>query len=280
MSIEITDESLSGFPSGALCKHQRHIPMGTPHNLRTLAGISTQDGRDIAAGKLYRSDSVAQLSGESEKRLSALQLKVVTDFRSSLEQKNTPHQWSENNIDIIHRPIPVMGDNGRVELMRVLQSVDSAEDVAHWLRELYRSMVIDFSHVYAEWLHSLLNDDSYPQLYHCTAGKDRTGVATALLLKLLGVADVLIMDDFLLSNELSAEYIEARTTGKVAFSWMPEGVNPDFLRPLLSVQKEFLEATFSHINEECGSFAQYAKQCLGMTSKEISQLRKNLLVPG
>ena len=79
---------------------------------------------------------------------------------------------------------------------------------------------------------------------------------------------------------LSAEYIEARTTGKVAFSWMPEGVNPDFLRPLLSVQKEFLQATFSHINEECGSFAQYAKQCLGMTSKEISQLRKNLLVLG
>ena len=279
MSIEITDKSLNCFPSGSLSKHQRHIPMGTPHNLRTLAGIRTQEGKAIAAGKLYRSDSVAQLSSESKKRLDTLQLKVVTDFRSSLEQKNTPHQWPVDDIDIIHRPIPVMGDNGRAEMMRVLQNVDSAEEVVRWLGELYRSMVIDFSHVYAEWLHSLLSDDSYPQLYHCTAGKDRTGVATALLLKLLGVADVLIMDDFLLSNELSAEYIEARTTGKVTFSWMPEGVNPDFLRPLLSVQKEFLQATFSHINEECGSFAQYARQCLDMTSKEVSQLRKNLLVP-
>ena len=279
MSIEITDESLSRFPLEPVSKHRRHIPLGAPHNLRTLAGISSSDGSVIAAGKLYRSDSIAQLSAKSQKRLNELGLKVVTDFRSRPEQQSTPHQWPFGTIEIIHRPIPVMGDNGRAELVRVLQTVDSAEEVAQWLSSLYCRMVIDFSDVYAQWLHSLLDRDSYPQLYHCTAGKDRTGVATALLLKLLGVNDDQVMDDFLLSNELSAEYIAARMTGKATFSWMPEETSTDFLRPLLSVQKEFLQVTFDHINEECGSFSCYAQQRLGMTHKEIARLKSNLLVP-
>ncbi|AMO55296.1 hypothetical protein GZ77_10980 [Endozoicomonas montiporae] len=279
MTTEITDKSLHYFSSRPRGKHHRHIPMETPHNLRTLAGISTQDGSVIASGKLYRSDSIAQLPTLSQKYLDALDLRVVTDFRSSLEQQNTPHQRCVESIRVIHRPIPVMGDNGRAEMTRVLQTVDSADEVARWLSDLYCSMVIDFSDVYAEWLHSLLSVDSYPQLYHCTAGKDRTGVATALLLKLLDVDDGQIMEDYLLSNDLSADYITARMTGKSTFSWMPEKASTDLLRPLLSVQKEFLQVMFSHINEECGSFSHYAQQRLGMAEKEIRQLKNNLLSP-
>ena len=251
--------------------------MGASHNLRTLEGIRTMDGRVIASDKLYRSDSIASLQSGDLRRLSDLQLRVVTDFRSQLEQMNAPHGWAMDQVEIIHRPIPVMGDNGRAELVRVLQEVGCAEDMSDWLSDLYRSMVSDFSDVYASWLHSLLHEDSYPQLYHCTAGKDRTGVATALLLKLLGVADELIMDDFLLSNTLSADYIEARITGRVRFSWMTDDVDSENLRPLLSVQREFLEATFRQIDEAYGDFGQYARQCLGIKLVDIRQLETILL---
>ena len=277
MSVEITEASLSPYSLKIAPKHERHIPMGMSHNLRTLAGIKTMDGRAISSEKLYRSDSIALLSTEDLQCLESLQIRVVTDFRSQLEQKNSPHGWVHDRVEVIHRPIPVMGDNGRAELVKVLQEVQSANEVASWLSDLYRSMVVDFSDVYADWLHSLLEADSYPQLYHCTAGKDRTGVATALLLKLLGVADDQIMDDFMLSNVLSAEYIEARITGEMAFSWMTEEVDSKHLRPLLSVQKEFLDATFQHINDTFGSFPQYADQCLGMKSSEIEQLGMLLL---
>lgn len=149
-----------------MTKHERHIPMLTSHNLRSLAGIKTSRGRIISAQKLFRSDSITGLCASDVERLDALQLKVVTDFRSEAEEKNEPHRLTSRDIELIHRPIPLMGNNGQDDLLKVLRQVNSEREMTLWLEGLYQSLIIDFSDVYAGWLKSLLCDDSYPQLYH------------------------------------------------------------------------------------------------------------------
>ena len=262
--------------SSLLAKHERHIPMVSFHNLRTLGGLTAGNRVKLKANRLYRSDSIAFLQAEDQDRLQNLQLAVVTDFRSVAELNKDPYQH-RSEFNYVQRPIPVMGENGQEDLLAVLQQVESEEEMIDWLCERYRSMVAEFSGIFSDWLQSLLDESQYPQLFHCTAGKDRTGVATALLLKLLGAPDAAIMDDFLLSNTLSAEHIERKMAGEKVFHWLTDDVDTRFLRPLLGVRKEYLKSTFDFIQQEYGDFEHYARQGLRFDQSDLKQLKEVLL---
>ncbi|MGI9275411.1 MAG: tyrosine-protein phosphatase [Endozoicomonas sp.] len=260
-------------------RHKRHIPLDNVHNLRTLGGIRTADGRQLKAGMLYRSDAISDLTRADLDRLALLSLNVVSDFRSVEERLVEPDQLPPGDAQLSLRPLGVMGDTDRHELLKSLSQFRSAQESIAWMSALYRSMVSTFTPVFRDWLHSLLNEDQYPQLYHCTSGKDRTGGATALLLKILGVSDDMVREDFLLSNDLLGGRIEVRLSNTPFYSQLIRGLTPEALRPIMEVRKEYLEATFDQVNRGYGSFDQYIENGLQLDEKAISTLKALLLEP-
>ena len=149
--------------------------------------------------------------------------------------------------------------------------------MGHFLVEANREMVERYTPVYKQWLQSLLSEESYPQVFHCTAGKDRTGFGAALLLSILGVPHDVIVQDYLATNTYTAarvdhivQYVNEKTMHQV---------NQDVVRVLFTVQKHYLAEAFKAIEEEYGDIDNYIETALGFTQTERATLQTLLLEP-
>jgi protein-tyrosine phosphatase len=125
---------------------------------------------------------------------------------------------------------------------------------------------------YGALLDRLTDADTLPTLTHCTAGKDRTGWTTAVILTALGVPKATVFEDYLLTNELAAEQNEGRIESAAALM-----DDSELLRPLLEVRREYLEAGFAAMKKEHGSFAKYLRKGLGVRKADLEALKRNLL---
>ncbi|MFY7835249.1 MAG: tyrosine-protein phosphatase, partial [Novosphingobium sp.] len=128
---------------------------------------------------------------------------------------------------------------------------------------------------YATLIRTMIAADG-PVIYHCTAGKDRTGWASAVVLGLLGVPGETVMQDYLLSNT-RLEAKNAATLAAVAKSGHP--INPAFLEPVLIVKPAYIEAAFAEVERVYGSLDAYATKGLGLTPAEIEALKAKFLTP-
>ncbi|MBW2696889.1 MAG: tyrosine-protein phosphatase, partial [Deltaproteobacteria bacterium] len=114
-----------------------------------------------------------------------------------------------------------------------------------------------------------------PALVHCTAGKDRAGFASALILRVLGVPEETVYQDFLRTNVYTAEFIE-RTLMMIRVASLFR-TDPEDVRPLMSVRREYLEAAFDTIDEEYGGFDAYVRNELGVRDEARRALQDRLL---
>ena len=109
-------------------------------------------------------------------------------------------------------------------------------------------------------------------LFHCTAGKDRTGIAGALLMKALDISEEQIMEDFLLTNEA----VDLQATSERIAEWLSvkagQKINPDDVLPLVGVEADFLEAAYGVIRKKYGSVDAYLKEAMG-----LDDARRNML---
>jgi protein-tyrosine phosphatase len=119
------------------------------------------------------------------------------------------------------------------------------------------------------FVQTVLNANGDPVLWHCTAGKDRTGFAAAILLRLLGVDQQSVFEDYLLSNRYIKVSIMQRIF--VAFTRGPRVYK--LLKPLLGVQRQWLEIAFDALDREWGNFQIYATKGLGLTPGDIQKLQ-------
>ena len=118
----------------------------------------------------------------------------------------------------------------------------------------------------------LLDEKNLPAVVHCTAGKDRAGMASALILLALGVPEETVMHDFLLTNHYTAERIEKAIFMAELFSfWSLDG---ERLRPLLGVEQRFLEAAFEGIDAEHGDFDTFRREGLKVSDAQLAALRE------
>lgn len=216
----------------------KHLPMQGGFNFRDLGGYQTKDNRTVQWGKIFRSDDLAQLTGEDLEYLSSIPLATVVDFRSPEEIQAAPDkrpQSLQNHLELSISP-------GNLSDWKDL----NGDQVDAIMMSINKQLVSDPAFI-AQFrtMFALLQEGNSPLLYHCTAGKDRTGMATALILYALGVDEQTIMDDYLLSNayilEKFAAYIE---------------VKPQ-LKGLFSVKEDFLQAGLNTIREEHGSIAHF-----------------------
>ncbi len=254
----------------------RRLPVEGAHNLRDLGGYATTDGRRVRWGVLYRSDALADLTDADLRYLERLGLRRWVDFRSDMELERNADRIPESpDLRVVHRPI--QGDAlDPAELQkRILSGNADAAEMTQMLVGANRAFITDFGDVYSAFLHDVGDVEKLPLLFHCTAGKDRAGFAAALTLLALGVPRDTVMQDYLLTNDFSAEHTEStlRILRFVSFF----RTDPEAVRPLFEARREYLQTAFDTIDEKYGTTQAYLRHGLGANDALLARLRENLL---
>lgn len=228
--------------------YENHIALSGEENLRDLGGFIGYEGKRVLYRKLFRSGNLAHLTDADRDTLAFLGIEQLIDLRTTGEREEEPDRVAP---EIIQHHLPLIADVGRDSddrgdiMARVLSKQLQAQD---YMLSSYRN--IDSLKLTSwEKIFNLLEDNK-TTLWHCTAGKDRAGMTTALVLSSLGVDRSEIIADFMASNTYLAEYIEQRVD-QIEANY-GEGTG-ELLRPMLSVQEAYLEAFFASIDEEYGN---------------------------
>lgn len=202
---------------------QRKVHFESTHNTRDLGGLPTRNGY-VKDGMIYRSGAFCYATPSDSEKLASLPLKTVIDLRTQreVEKKEGPDRLPAGcSIAVLHLPMAFKGDRniGR-----------------------YYSYALDNDESVAGFFHALANPRNYPLLYHCSAGKDRTGVMTALLLELLGTPRHVIMDDYLESQRNSAKLKVHRRWLREIFGLIDKAGGVDVFLAQQGVKPAYLQA--------------------------------------
>lgn len=231
-------------------------------NFRDLGGYTGQGGRPLRWRQLFRAEHLADLSAADHAAVAALGVARTFDFRGVGERAATPYQLPgavQHALSI--EPTVVQRLQDIVAAGRAL----TVPAVVGLMNELYRNLVNDQSHRFAELFAHLLDEDR-PMLFHCTAGKDRTGVAAALILLALGVDRGTVVQDYLLTNQ---HYRHPPLP--------PSDTPPEVRAVLWTVRDEFLATALHSIDHEHGGIDAYLQQRLGVTPAARAQLAARYL---
>ncbi|WEV39712.1 tyrosine-protein phosphatase [Lactobacillus sp. ESL0681] len=182
---------------------ERIVAFDGPVNFRDLGGYQNEAGKRLKWHKIYRSDSLSALSDADQARLTAMNVTVDCDLRSAYEKETAPDKlWS--GAKFIDVPIYAEDTSPRKhQVYRFLHHIPDMKD--NFIGQIYQQTLLDkhsqqmFSQIFMQLL-TLPTDAAL--VYHCSAGKDRTGMVSALILMALGMDDDTIARDYLLTNEL------------------------------------------------------------------------------
>lgn len=240
----------------------RHLNLAGASNFRDLGGYPTKDGRTVRWRQIFRSNHLAHLTSDDVTIVRALGVKTAFDFRGTAER--TEAQCGMPEITVHSLPVePTV-----IVALRAIATAGTPLATNHAvevMRDSYRSYVQQNTPRYRALFAHLL-DDSAPLVIHCTAGKDRTGFACALILHTLGVPDEVISEDYLLTNRF---YRRDPNSG----SDLPDDVK----QVLGSVQTAFLGAAFEAIDADYGDLETYLQKGLGLGAAERTALAARYL---
>ncbi len=242
------------------------------HNFRDLGGYQTFDGHTTRWRTVFRSGTLSEISGAGVDLLLQLQIRTVCDFRSGPEHDAFPNKWIENTtIDYWRwdRDVSV-GDS-----LRLLQECSQSEIATRArMQEVYRQIPYEQAGSLQE-LFSRLASGQVPLVYHCAAGKDRTGVATALLLTSLGVPRDVIYRDYQLSD-LFFERTQALFLSDPRHQELTQ-LHKSAWIPMLKSDTSYLDATFEIIEQNHGGITGYLNEVLNIGREQQRAIREVLL---
>ncbi|MEP9363148.1 tyrosine-protein phosphatase [Nocardioides sp. CN2-186] len=246
------------------------VRLSSADNFRDVAGpgagYRTRDGRRVARGIFFRSNEL-QLTPEDATSLADLGITTIHDLRSTMEIEAHPDvevdgaRW--HHVEVSGIP---------TEMISGLEDADAAVRV---MRDVYDAFVRspEARASYAELLTELATG-SVPQLFHCTAGKDRTGWAAALLLEIAGVDRATILADYLLTNQFSSN-TRTKYLGLIAEHLGDDKVS--VYEPTMVVEESYLATAYATVDELYGSVGGYLTDGLGLAPELVEQLRVRLV---
>ncbi|SEQ14530.1 protein-tyrosine phosphatase [Devosia sp. YR412] len=237
---------------------QRHLPIAGTYNVRDLGGYAVADGQ-TQWGRLLRADALHRLDAEGVDAMLAAGITTVIDLRHGNELTHQPNPFlghakvAYHNVSLLDGLAPTVLGDGDV------------------LLDLYKLALTQRQPALAEVLQIIADAPPGAVLFHCTAGKDRTGIVAALLLGLAGVEAGLIVEDYALTAAMIAPIIAEITEGAVA-----RGADPEGFQRLLASEPATMVATLAFIEAEFGSMTAYV-QSIGLDEATITRLRNRLL---
>ena len=263
----------------------RLLPLEGGRNFRDLGGYPAGDGRTVRWGQVYRSGAMTNLTDADYRYLSGIGLRVVCDFRCNEERLDEPARWStlpaidycawdysrEDRRDGRPGLTASLRQPGLTpEKVRVI-ALESYDDILERHKERFREVF------------RRLAEGDLPLVFNCSAGKDRTGVAAALLLTALGVARDIVVQDYALSDQLvdfEAEFLKANLSEaawKDELSAWAAGSPVDLLRPLLRSDPEYIERAFAYLDKVYDGAMGYIQNELGIDDGALGRLQDRLL---
>jgi len=244
---------------------ERHIPIKGSYNIRDIGGYKTKNGGTIKWRKLFRSALLSNIDLAETDEMEALNICSICDFRTLDEQAQNPDKWS--NLEKIKKfPFPI--GHGRVDKFKKAKAKDFQEGEGHYLYKANYSYVTVHASQFKAFFKILLDESNYPILFHCTAGKDRTGFAAYLLLSLLGVDEKVIIEDYLLTNmylEDFAEKISKRIARNV-------GMDQALIKSVFQAKKSYLQGAMDAIEINYGTVDLFLEKEVGIDKEEKQKL--------
>lgn len=243
-------------------------------NFRTVGHIRNTEGRTLKEGKLYRSAHLHKLKKKSFTQIEKLGIKEVIDLRNSKEIAEKPDQLPGDLIYKKYSAFEDEGDQLAQAKKLVLKGKVHASDADKRMVDFYREYVTENPDVIKEIITDILESKD-PVLYHCTAGKDRTGIITALILTILKFDKETIYNDYLLSNNFRKDLVQKRLRLANTLHFLYPKMDLQVLEKLSWVEKKYLDAAFDEINKKYGSTDVYIQQILGISeSKRDKYIQK------
>lgn len=237
--------------------HGRVIDLEGTANTRDIGGYLTDDMRTLRWGQIIRSENLSRLTASDFQKLEEIGLKTVIDLRTDKEHDRSPTVWQgDNPPQFFHFPIGDSNNdwfNAQRKMMKGNRF--TKEESSELMIEGYRMIVEEGPASYKKLMEVVLDQSNWPVLIHCNAGKDRAGVAVALILEALGVDRETIMDEFLLTNEIARIEEKAALLSKESKKQRRNGRGPSASAwfPIIGVQPEMLEAFYANVDERYGS---------------------------
>jgi protein-tyrosine phosphatase len=246
-------------------QQRRNLKLAGARNFRDLGGYPARGNRSIRWGRLYRSNHLGHLTEDDAEILRGLGLKRVFDLRGVEERLAAPCRIEEFEVHSLPiEPVIVPALKARLDTRKQLSPADAVEIMRNSYRNYVRYHTRAFRALFAH-----LIADSAPAVLHCSAGKDRTGFASALILSALGVPNHLVVEDYLLTNDLWT--MDRSATGSDL---------PAEIRDVLAVADEsFLAAAFATIEADHRGLESYFEDGLGLGPKERARLEDLYLDP-
>ncbi|MBV7477621.1 tyrosine-protein phosphatase [Pseudomonas sp. PDM31] len=252
----------------------RHRPLlvGAP-NFRDLGGTVSRDGRSIRYGLMFRSEGLSELTGNDLEVAQTLGIRLVCDLRSKHECERSPSRWPLNKgTEMLHLDISADVRSGEGSMVKRLLDTPTRQVATSAMVSIYRQFPYAFSGKLRALFDRLMTDDGVPMVFHCTAGKDRTGFISAILLSALGVDREAILEDYLKTG-IYWNGVRGEASLKRSFQALPD----DVLHPLIAVDVAYLDAALDEVIENFGSVENYLRTCAGIDEHAAGKLRERLL---
>lgn len=253
---------------------ERLLPLEGGHNFRDLGGYKTENGRSVKWGRLYRSGTMVGLTEQDYEYLGALDIRVICDFRSREELAHEPTDWSSFAGDAQY----LTGDYSMREMMSGdgalnFASIRSADDAKEVFAGFYRTGPYVLKEQYRKMFQELAAGNA-PLAFNCSAGKDRTGMAAALVLTALGVPRDTVVADYALTEKVAHHderptQEEDQNAPHSGFTQMPAEIRAVFM----GSDPIFIQAMFSELEKNHGSTMAYIQKELGVSQDDLARIR-------
>ncbi len=245
-------------------------------NFRDLGGYPTADGGRVRWGRVYRSAKLSRATPAGLSALDALGMASVFDLRTAEERAAEPTRWLRAPGAVYESPKATM----RPLMDDILRHAFDEPTTVRAMADFYAQIPLLFAEEFGALFRALAAGGT-PLLLHCAAGKDRTGVASALLLSALGVPREIIAQDYVLTEQLLDAGRQALMHETIAG---PPSMSSHMAAKPLSVQvtlwralPEFLDPALASVDQRYGSVANYLLQALGLDPQELQKLRDHLV---
>lgn len=252
---------------------ERTIPLEGCFNFRDLGGYVNTAGKTVKWGKLYRSSLLTNITEKDKDTLEKLGVSWICDLRSTSEIAAKPTPVLAH---IKNRHIPIGTAKNESTESQKIDIPDDHRVYEPLMGESYR-VFVQSKDGFREIFNDIIEKEEVPFLFHCTAGKDRTGVLGALLLKLLDVPENTILADYELTNQY-ADNILGEMQGLVnAFSNSDKKIDLENFRPMAEARPAYLEIAFDEMQKEYGSVDAYLEKGIGITPSEKAKFQTMML---
>lgn len=257
--------TLAGMTSATpFIDDQRLLRLSGAHNVRDLGGYRSTFGGTVRWGRIYRAGRLDELTAADVEQLRAIDLSVIYDLRTDGERSLAP-----DVVPSVH--VPLLAE----ELMRsATPPIGDREAGEAFLAEMTMAMLRGAGSQISAIVFTLADPSRMPMMFHCTAGKDRTGLVAALILELLGVGRDDVLDDY----ELSAVLHRPSDIRSMLEQFAGRGVPAEVAAGMMAAPRSVMRDVLRFVDAEYGGVERYLANQGGLDRGAVETIRNSLLV--